>query len=340
MRTGRRTLPLLAAALLAVFVLPGVAGASPPSHEVGSPKVLTTGLEGGSGSAMGPDGELYVTEAVAGRLTRIDPETGHTTTVASCLPKRIDPFPGGPVDVTFQDGKAYVLVTLVGPHDPVHGTSVAGIYRIDGHDKCTVVADIGTWSVDHPPKAEIFVKAGVQFALESYRGGFLVTDGHHNRILFVERDGDVRQVVQLDNVVPTGLDVKGSKVFVAEAGPVPHRPENGRIMTFRGWSPELREVASGAPLLVDVERCGHRLFGLAQGRFFPADQPAGSPAEADTGELRVADDGDLRLLVSKLDRPVSLTFIGHTAYVVTLGGDVLTIADVCRGHRDHDDDDD
>jgi hypothetical protein len=32
MRTRRRTLSLLAAALLAVFVLPGVAGASPPQE--------------------------------------------------------------------------------------------------------------------------------------------------------------------------------------------------------------------------------------------------------------------------------------------------------------------
>ena len=52
MRTGRRTLSLLAAAFLAVFVLPGVAGASPPSHEVGDPELLTEGLKGGSGSYL------------------------------------------------------------------------------------------------------------------------------------------------------------------------------------------------------------------------------------------------------------------------------------------------
>jgi hypothetical protein len=211
---------------------------------------------------------------------------------------------------------------------------VSGIYRIDGPHACTVIADIGTWSVEHPPSTPFDVAQGLQFALESYGEGFLVTDGHHNRVLFVQRDGEVRELIQLPNVVPTGLDVTDSTVYLAEAGPVPHVPEDGRIVSFHGWSPELREVASGAPLLVDVERCGHRLFGLAQGDF-PEGNPPGSPALPNTGELRVADDGELRLLVSGLDQPTSLTFIGDTAYVVTLGGDVWTIADVCpRGHDD------
>ena len=32
---------------------------------------------------------------------------------------------------------------------------------------------------------DFFVPTGVQYALEPYRGGFLVTDGHHNRVLRV-----------------------------------------------------------------------------------------------------------------------------------------------------------
>jgi len=329
MTTRRRTLPLLAAALFLALLPPTAAGASPPWARAAEPQLLVSGLEGGSGSTVGPDGALYVTEGVAGRLTRLDRETGELTVVATCLPQRVAPI-GGAIDVAFVGRTAYVLVTLVSSE--VGGSDVAGIYRIDGPDSCTVVADIGTWSVEHPPDADIFVPPGVQYAFQRYRGGFLVTDGHHNRMLFVTLDGTVREVVQLPNVVPTGLDIKGSKVYLALAGPTPHRPEDGRVVVFRGTrSPDVREVASGAPLLVDVERgCGSRLFGLAQGEF-PDGEPAGTPALPETGQLLVADrHGGFRLVVDGLDRPTSLEIVGKTAYVVTLDGDVWEIPHVCH----------
>jgi len=324
--------PLLAALLLAL-VTPTAAAASTDSDKPEEPELLASGLDGGSGSTVGPDGALYVTEGIAGRLTRIDADTGDATVVADCLPKRVAPV-GGAIDVAFLDGTPYVLVTLVSKE--VGGNDVAGIYRIDGPHTCTVVADIGTWSVQHPPKTTFVVPPGLQFALQPYRGGFLVTDGHHNRVLFVTLDGAVHQVVQLPNVVPTGLDVRRSTVYLAEAGPVPHRPGDGRAVSFEGTtSPDLREVASGAALLVDVERGCGELFGLSQGDF-PVGQPPATPAIAGTGSLRVADDGTFRLVVDQLDRPTSLEFIGDTAYVVTLGGEVWRIEDACNDHEDDD----
>jgi hypothetical protein len=318
-------LPLLAALSL-VLVTPTAATASTAWGHPGEPELLASGLDGGSGSTVGPDGALYVTEGVAGRLTRIDPETGDTSVVADCLPPRVVPV-GGAIDVAFLHGTAYVLVTLVSPE--VGGSDVAGIYRIDGPHTCTVVADLGTWSVENPPDADIFLPPGVQYALAPYRGGFLVTDGHHNRVLFVTLDGAVHEVIQLPNVVPTGLDVRESTVYLAEAGPVPHRPRDGRVVSFHGTtSPDLTAVASGASLLVDVERGCGELFGLSQGDF-PDGQPPGTPAIEGTGQLRVADDGHFRLVVDDLDRPTSLEFIGDTAYVVTLGGEVWRIPDVC-----------
>ena len=52
---------------------------------------------------------------------------------------------GGAIDVAFIGKTAYVLVTLVGPD--VGGSDVVGIYRVDGPDSFTVVADIGEFSV-------------------------------------------------------------------------------------------------------------------------------------------------------------------------------------------------
>jgi hypothetical protein len=282
--------------------------------------LLVTDLEGASGSTIGPDGALYVTEGAAGRISRVDPQTGEITTFASGLPKAIIGI-GGAIDVAFIGKTAYVLVTLVG--SDVGGSDVVGIYRVDGPDSFTVVADIGEFSSLNPPSTPFEAPTGVQYALEPYRGGFLVTDGHHNRVLRVTLDGEVSELIAFDNIVPTGLAVSGNTVYMAEAGPVPHLPEDGKVVSFRPKSPTATEVASGAPLLVDVEfGRGRRLYALSQGEGVPG-APAGSPALPNTGALvKVNGDGTFTVVTDGLDRPTSLEFIGNTAYVVTLTGEI------------------
>ena len=168
------------------------------------------------------------------------------------------------MDVAFIGKTAYVLVTLVGPD--VGGSDVVGIYRVDGPDSFTVVADIGAFALSNPPSTPFDVPTGVQYALETYRGGFLVTDGHHNRVLRVTLDGEVTELIAFDNIVPTGLAVSGNTVYMAEAGPVPHLPEDGKVVSFGPKSPTATEVASGASLLVDVEfGRGRTLYALSQG---------------------------------------------------------------------------
>jgi sugar lactone lactonase YvrE len=300
----------------------GEAASAPPPSGGPTATRLVTGLEGGSGSTLGPGGALYVTESAAGRISRVDPQTGEITTFASGLPTGSGGF-GGAVDVAFIGTTAYALVTLVGPD--VGGSDVVGIYRVDGPDSFTVVADIGAFSMDHPPTTDFAVPTGVQYALEPYRDGFLVTDGHHNRVLRVTLDGEVTEVIAFDNIVPTGLAVSGDTVYMAEAGPVPHRPEDGKVVAFRPKSPTATEVASGASLLVDVEfGREHRLYALSQGDF--SGDPEGSPALPNTGALvKVNRDGTFTVITDGLDRPTSLEFIGGTAYVVTLTGEIWTI---------------
>jgi hypothetical protein len=322
-----RWLVLLLLALLA-SVVPSAATAAGPSGDPTAHR-LVAGLEGGSGSTVGPDRALYVTESAAGRVTRVDPRTGATTTYASGLPRRIVGF-GGPVDVAFLGRTAYVLVTLVGPD--VGGSDVVGIYRVDGPDSFTVVADIGAFSIANPPATSAtspFVPSGVQYALQAYRGGFLVTDGNHNRVLRVTRDGQITELRAFGNIAPTGLEVRGSTIYMAQAGPVPHLPEDGKVVAFRPKSTTVREVASGSPLLVDVEfGHGHRLYALSQGNFQPGNPP-GSPALPNTGALVKANrDGTFTVVIDRLNQPTSLEFIGKTAYVVTRGGEIWKIKGV------------
>jgi hypothetical protein len=326
----RTTLTVLAVGLAAMFVaapaqavLDEGGGAAPTPHAT----QLLTGLEGGSGSTVGPGGALYVTESVAGRISRVDPKTGDITTFASGLPKSIIGL-GGAMDVAFIGKTAYALVTLVGPD--VGGGDINGIYRVDGPDSFTVVADIGAFALSNPPNTPFDVPTGLQYAVETYRGGFLVTDGHHNRVLRVTLDGEITELIAFDNIVPTGLDVKGNRVYMAEAGPVPHEPEDGKVVSFRPKWPTAREMASGASLLVDVEfGRGRNLYALSQGVF--GGGPAGSPALPDTGSLvKVNRNGTFTVVADGLDRPTSLEFIRNTAYVVTLGGEIWKIRRVSR----------
>ena len=133
-------------------------------------------------------------------------------------------------------------------------------------------------------------------------------------------------VIAFGDIVPTGLAVSRHRVYMAEAGPVPHRPQDGKVVTFGQKSPAATTVASGASLLVDVTfGRGHTLYALSQGDY--SGNPPGSPALPNTGALvRANHDGTFTAITTGLDRPTSLQVIGKTAYVVTLTGQVWSIA--------------
>lgn len=315
--SAKQTLLLSLATLIAASATLG-ARAQPP---FGPPTttLLVTGLEGASGSTIGPGGALFVTEGAAGRISRVDPQSGEVTTYASGLPQSIIGI-GGAIDVAFIGSTAYALVTLVG--FDVGGSAIVGIYRVDGPSAFTVIANVGEFSMNNPPSTPFDLPTGLQYALEPYRGGFLVTDGHHNRVLHVTLHGEVSEFRSFGNIVPTGLTVSGNTVLMAEAGPAPHLPQDGKIVSFGPRSPMVTEVASGAPLLVDVEfGRGRTLYALSQGVWdgaFP-----GSPALPNTGALvQVDSHGSFTVIMDGLNLPTSLEFIGNTVYIVNLAGEI------------------
>ena len=332
----RRRLLVTGVALVAMIV-PLAANAKPPVSAAGNPELLAT-LAGGasSGSAIGPGGALYVPQPATGEIWRVDPKSGANTLYASGLPQRFAPLPfGGVMDVAFYGSTAYALVSVVAPSFPDLFTTpcnpnFVGVYRVNGPSSSTLVADIGTFACDNLPSGfDIAVPTGVQYALEPFRGGFLVTDGHHNRVYRVTLDGTVTQMIQFGDVVPTGLAVSGKTIYMAEAGPVPHLPQSGKIVAFEPGSSSATEVASGARLAVDVELGrGRTLFALSQG-FFPCTDPscAGMPADPDTGALMRANANGTMTTIgpATLDQPTSLEIIGNTAFVVTLNGEIWKI---------------
>ncbi len=300
---------LVAAALTTALVVPATTASA-----VGTATPVAS-LPSGSGSAIGPGGALYVASPVDGTIYRIDRQTHVVSPFHTGLPLPIFPV-GGVMDVAFQGSTAYALVTIVGPD--VGGGDTVGIYRLDDATSATPVVDIGSWSIAHPPVPEFFIPSGVQYAFAAYRGGFLVTDGHHNRILWVDPAGSISELSTFDDIVPTGLETRGETVLVGEAGPTPHLPGTGRVVAVDARTgAEEGVVSAGTPLLVDVKRGrGSSLYTLGQGYFVPGHED-GSPAEPDTGVLmRVLDHGGVAPVTTGLDRPTSFEVVGDTAYVV------------------------
>src|SRR5690606_5733584 len=94
-----RTLTIAATALLAgcgdafqlplhteeIYTTPGEPNAARSAP--GPARLLAAGLEGASGSTIGPGGDLFVTEGAAGRISRVDRRSGAVTTFASGLPR-------------------------------------------------------------------------------------------------------------------------------------------------------------------------------------------------------------------------------------------------------------
>ncbi len=330
MSTTRMTIAA-AATLIALATSPvGNASSGSTAPEVTTLATFGNGLA--AGSTIGPDGALYVTDPNAGSVLRVDTRTGEVSTFAGGLPPQVLGV-GGAMDVAFLEGTAYVLATMVGG-DIVGGDHIGdatvGIYRLDADGQFTTFADIGKWSVEHPPETDYFVTTGVQYALEPYGEGFLVTDGHHNRVLRVAPDGRIDELITFDNIVPTGLEAFGPVVLMAQAGALPHPPEAGKVVAF-GPSPAAAvEVASGASLIVDVEFGDGSLYALSQGEWDGVAE--GSPAAPDTGRLvRIDSSGAFVPVVDGagdelvLDRPTSLELTGNTAYVVGLTGTIVKI---------------
>ena len=293
--------------------------ATPPAVQA----QFVTGLQGAAGSTIGPGGDLFVTEGLVGRVSRVDPDSGAVTTFAEGLPPSVIGV-GGAADVAFIGDTGYVLVTLVS----LFSGAVDGIYRIDGPNSYTVIADLGAYTLANPSAGPWDIPTGVQWSIEPYRGGLLVSEAHHNRVLWVSQDGEIRELKAFGNVVPTGMEVLGSTVYLALTGPAPHEPEDGQVVSFDPESDSVQLEASGARLLLDVESGrGRSLFALSQGQWngqFP-----GSPAIENDGALWEIDaDGSLRLVAGGIDRPTSLEIIGNDAYVVTLTGDIVRIGKI------------
>ena len=241
----------------------------------------------------------------------------------------------GAIDVAFIGETAYVLVTLVSPD--VGGSNVDGIYRVEGPDSFTVVADIGEFNLLNPPTIPfpISVHTGLQYALQPYRGGFLVTDGHLNRVLRVRRDGEISRADCVRRHRPDwAWRCRATRCTWPRPALFPTCRRTARLLSSRHagrsrpppqrWPPAPAFSSTWHLAAVAVSTLSHRAPGCRGA-------PPGSPAQPNTGALvKVNRNGTFTVITDHLDRPTSFEFIGTTAYVVTLTGEIWKIEGVSR----------
>ncbi len=159
--------------------------------------------------------------------------------------------------------------------------------------------------------------------------GFYVSDGNHNRIYFVALDGEVTEVIAWGNTVPTGLALgEDGTLYVAEIGPVPHTPEEGRIIAVDVEAGESEVLASGISYLIGLAFGEDgTLYAVSMGD--EPDENTMAPAVPFSGKLiRVEANGDLTVLVDGFMLTTSLDIADDTAFLVGLSGEVWKVEGV------------
>ena len=129
---------------------------------------------------------------------------------------------------------------------------------------------------------DFFVPTGVQYALEAYRGGFLVTDGHHNRVLLVTLDGEVTELITFGNIVPTGIETGATRSTWPRPAPSPTSRRTARscrsAQVIHRHGGGLRRAAPRRRGVRPRSRSVRALAGRLRGG-----DPEGSPAQPNTG---------------------------------------------------------
>ena len=203
--------------------------ASPPAMSSGLIVVLDD-VTNPRGFAWGPDGTLYLALAGSGGDARFPMVEGYTvvtgltssvvTVADGCATPLVQGLVStlweemgwvwGAMDVAFLDGDLYLLLSGAGPTWGSPSAS-SGVFRRNDDGTLTLVADISTWLVSHPPAfvPPDYATDGSLFDLEATSDALLVSEAVGGQIIRVTPDGEMSILADLSeqHPVPTGIAV-------------------------------------------------------------------------------------------------------------------------------------
>ena len=301
MSVARRIALFLAAVVLVAMVLPSTAGAAHGKAPEVSP-LASFGSDLGSGSAIGPDGALYVTDGNAGSVLRIDRHTG-----------RGDHLRHGVADAGDRDRRRHgrrvhrpapptSLVTLVSG-DIVGRVPSATPATLSGStaSSATAASPCSPTSARGRSTTRRRRRSSSRRACSTRCSGTgagswsptAITTGCCGSI------GTARSAPS--SRWPTscrpGLERIGKRVLFTELGPVPHHRRTARSSSSIPGPERPESWPAGRAWSLDVERGpGGKLYALSQGQWDGVEE--GSPALPNTGRLVIVQrDGSLKPVV-------------------------------------------
>ena len=304
--------------LLLGLLLPGSSFARAQDATPAAAPALSTGLTvvldgvtAPRGFTWGPDGTLYLALAGSGGESRFPVVEGYTevtgltssivTVADGCATPLVQGLVStlweemgwvwGAMDVAFLDGDMYLLLSGAGPTWGSPSAS-SGVFRRNDDGTLTLVGDISTWLVTHPPAfvPPDYATDGSLFDLEATSDALLVSEAVGGQIIRVTPEGEMSTLADLSeqHPVPTGIAVDA---------------DDNAYVTFETTPP----YADGSNKVVKIS-------------------PDGTVSDAWTGLTRTADiafgpDGKLYAAELSTDNTESFPFVSpHTGRIVRQSG--------------------
>ncbi len=281
-RSRRRVRPMLLALLLVSGLLASQAGvlAETPTPDSGAGtgattySVYATGLVNPKGMAFTSDGTLWIAESgepgevmvplpvnfggegpigTNGRISRVPAGGGEREDVVTDLPN-IGLYGGvemlGAASMAVLNDEVYEV-------SAGHMTVSPPLSRVNTADgTLETFADIGKFNDDNPTPASNgdAVPMGNPYDIAILAGGFAISDGNYNRVIYVSATGEMSLLAQWENspvTVGIGTGPDGN-LYVSQFSPAPYAAGTGRIDMVTPEGEVTEGVVSGLTTPIDV----------------------------------------------------------------------------------------
>lgn len=260
------TVAVAVVGMCAGLVMPGGAAWAAPNNPV---RTVATGFAGPLHVSVAPNGQIYVADAFAGQIDRVNPKTGSITPVVTGL--------GFSPGVDVKGGQVFFTNSFGSASEEEPPTATSLQRTTPSGNKAKYIADLLAYELANNPDDQPQDGDSNPYAVLALPGRTLVADAAGNDIVEVRANGDIRTLT----VLPTSF-----------AGTCATAPNNG--VENGGCDPVPTDLALGPEGFLYVSGLG----GEVEGFVWKIDAKTGEIVETTGGlppltGIAVGDDGSV-----------------------------------------------